>query len=48
MLRVGVFNVFDRTYWNTADVRGLASTDRVLARFTRPGRNVSASYELTF
>ncbi|MCG8999689.1 TonB-dependent hemoglobin/transferrin/lactoferrin family receptor [Laribacter hongkongensis] len=48
MLRVGVFNVFDRTYWNAADVRGLASTDRVLARFTRPGRNVSASYELTF
>ncbi|NDV12865.1 TonB-dependent hemoglobin/transferrin/lactoferrin family receptor [Crenobacter caeni] len=47
-LRVGVFNLTDRKYWNSADVRGLAAGDAVLERYTQPGRNFSASYSYNF
>lgn len=39
-LQLGVFNVFDKSYWNALDVPG--STPRAeIDRFTQPGRNVS-------
>ncbi|QIY80038.1 TonB-dependent hemoglobin/transferrin/lactoferrin family receptor [Chromobacterium violaceum] len=47
-VRAGVFNVFDRKYWKTADVRGMAAGDPALDRYTQPGRNVSASVEYQF
>lgn len=48
VLRAGVFNVFDKKYWNAADVKGFTSTDSTLDRYTQPGRNFSASVEYKF
>ncbi|MGE8355835.1 MAG: TonB-dependent hemoglobin/transferrin/lactoferrin family receptor [Microvirgula sp.] len=45
-LRADVLNVFDRKYWNAGDTRGRRFDDRALDRYTRPGRNFSASFEL--
>lgn len=46
--RVGVFNVFDETYWWWSDVRGLAETSPVRDAWTQPGRNVSVSISYRF
>ncbi|MFM0738778.1 TonB-dependent hemoglobin/transferrin/lactoferrin family receptor [Paraburkholderia xenovorans] len=40
---VGVFNLFDRKYWNWSDVRGIADTSSIKDAYTAPGRNVSVS-----
>ena len=47
-LNVGVFNLFDRKYWDGSDVRGVAPTSVVLDRYTRPGVNVGASVTVDF
>ncbi|MCP9758677.1 TonB-dependent hemoglobin/transferrin/lactoferrin family receptor [Aquitalea sp. S1-19] len=47
-VRAGIFNLTDRKYWNSADVRGLSAGDAVLERYTQPGRNFSASYNYSF
>lgn len=39
-VQLGVFNLFDKAYWNALDVPELTSTTQV-DRFTQPGRNVS-------
>jgi hemoglobin/transferrin/lactoferrin receptor protein len=48
VLRAGLFNLFDKTYIEYADVRGLASTSLIADSFTQPGRNVSVSVSARF
>lgn len=45
---LGVFNLFDRKYWNWSDVRGIAQSSPVLDAYTAPGRNVSVSMKMDF
>jgi hemoglobin/transferrin/lactoferrin receptor protein len=45
---LGVFNLFERKYWNWSDVRGIAQTSTVADAYTSPGRNVSVSMKLDF
>jgi len=40
-LTVGVFNVFDSTYWLWSEVRGVISPGATIDRYTQPGRNAS-------
>ena len=44
----GVFNLFDRRYWQWADVQGLPEGDPVIPLFARPGRNASVTVRVTF
>jgi len=44
----GVFNLFDRKYWNWSDVRGIADSSGIKDAYTAPGRNVSISMKLDF
>jgi hemoglobin/transferrin/lactoferrin receptor protein len=48
ILRAGLFNIFDETYIEYADVRGLASTSLIADAFTQPGRNLSVSVSARF
>lgn len=48
VLRAGLFNIFDKTYIEYADVRGLASNSLVADAFTQPGRNLSVSVSARF
>ncbi|WP_341319448.1 TonB-dependent hemoglobin/transferrin/lactoferrin family receptor [Paraburkholderia sp. IMGN_8] len=43
---LGVFNLFDRKYWNWSDVRGIADTSSIKDAYTAPGRNVSVSMKI--
>jgi hemoglobin/transferrin/lactoferrin receptor protein len=45
---LGVFNLFDRKYWNWSDVRGIAETSSIKDAYTAPGRNVSVSMKVDF
>lgn len=45
---LGVFNLFDRKYWNWSDVRGIAQSSPVLDAYSAPGRNVSVSMKMDF
>ncbi|WCM24960.1 TonB-dependent hemoglobin/transferrin/lactoferrin family receptor [Paraburkholderia bryophila] len=45
---LGVYNLFDRKYWNWSDVRGIAETSPVKDAYTAPGRNVSVSMKVDF
>lgn len=45
-LRLGAFNLFDKTYWAWPDVNGLAGTSTVLDRYTHPGRSFAASVRI--
>jgi hemoglobin/transferrin/lactoferrin receptor protein len=42
-LNLGLFNLTDKTYWDWADVPGVAANSPVLDRYTRPGRNAGLS-----
>lgn len=44
-VNLGLFNLTDRTYWDWADVPGVASTSLVLDRYTRPGRHAGLSLQ---
>jgi hemoglobin/transferrin/lactoferrin receptor protein len=45
---LGVYNLFDRKYWNWSDVRGIADSSPIKDAYTAPGRNVSVSMKLDF
>ncbi len=45
-LRLGVFNVFDRRYWDSAALPLVAADADNMARFTQPGRSVSAGLQM--
>jgi hemoglobin/transferrin/lactoferrin receptor protein len=42
-VRLAVYNLLDREYWDWQDVRGQAASNVALERYTRPGRSVNAS-----
>ncbi len=44
----GVFNLFDRRYWQWSDVQGLPADDPVVDLAARPGRHVSTTVRVTF
>jgi hemoglobin/transferrin/lactoferrin receptor protein len=48
LLRGGVENLLDRTYWQWADVRGLAPDDPVVPLLSQPGRSVSMDLRWNF
>jgi hemoglobin/transferrin/lactoferrin receptor protein len=48
VLSAGVFNLLDETYWEWADVQGVAPTSTVLDRYTSPGRSLAAHARLRF
>lgn len=43
VVRAGLHNVTDRTYWNWADVRGISPNDPILPFLAQAGRSVSLS-----
>lgn len=47
-LKLGVFNLTDKKYWEWTDVRGVAPTSAVVDRYTRPGINAGVSLGLQF
>nr|WP_249277673.1 TonB-dependent hemoglobin/transferrin/lactoferrin family receptor [Pandoraea sp. PE-S2R-1] len=44
----GVYNVFDRKYWNWSDVRNIAETSNVKDAYSAPGRSVAVSLKLQY
>ncbi len=45
-MRLAVYNLTDRTYWDWQDVRGLAAENAALERYSRPGRTLNASVRI--
>ncbi len=48
IVRAGLHNLFDRTYWNWSDVRGLRPDDPMLPHLARAGRSASVSLNLVW
>ncbi|MBL8531591.1 MAG: TonB-dependent receptor [Hyphomonadaceae bacterium] len=48
VLRAGLFNVTDETYWQWSDVRGLSAASTVRDAYSHPGRNFSISVSYRF
>ena len=48
VVRAGLHNLTDRTYWNWSDVRGLAPGDPVLPYLAQAGRSASVSLNLVW
>jgi hemoglobin/transferrin/lactoferrin receptor protein len=48
IVRAGLHNLTDRTYWNWSDVRGLAPDDPVLPYLAQAGRSASVSLNLVW
>lgn len=44
----GVYNVFDRRYWNWSDVRNLAENSTLKDAYSAPGRSVAVSLKLQY
>lgn len=47
-LNVGIFNLFDKKYYEWADVRDVAATSTIIDAYSQPGRNFSASFKYQF
>lgn len=48
VLRAGIHNLTDRTYWSWSDIRGLAKGDPILNTLSQAGRNASVSLSLAW
>ena len=48
IVRAGIHNLTDRTYWNWSDVRGLAPDDPILPYLAQAGRSASLSLHLVW
>jgi hemoglobin/transferrin/lactoferrin receptor protein len=48
ILRVGLHNLTDQTYWNWADVRGLNPDDQMLPYLAQAGRSASVSLNVAW
>jgi hemoglobin/transferrin/lactoferrin receptor protein len=48
VVRAGLHNLADRTYWNWSDVRGLSPGDPVLPYLAQAGRSASVSLNVTW
>jgi hemoglobin/transferrin/lactoferrin receptor protein len=47
-VRAGLLNLTDRTYWNWADIRGLAPDDPVLPVLAQSGRSLTISLNMSW
>ncbi len=47
-LRLGVFNLTNKEYWNWQQVRNFAEQDVLIEALSQPSRNVSLSYSIIF
>lgn len=48
VMRVGLQNLTDRTYWNWSDVRGLSPNDPILPYLAQAGRSASVSLNVVW
>jgi hemoglobin/transferrin/lactoferrin receptor protein len=48
VMRAGLHNLADRTYWNWSDVRGLAPDDPIIPYLSQAGRTASVSLQLVW
>jgi len=48
IVRAGLHNLTDRTYWNWSDVRGLKPTDPILPYLAQAGRSASVSLNVVW
>lgn len=48
IVRTGLHNLTDRTYWNWSDVRGLQPTDPILPYLAQAGRSASVSLNVVW
>jgi hemoglobin/transferrin/lactoferrin receptor protein len=48
VVRAGLLNLTDRTYWNWSDVRSLAPNDPVLPYLAQAGRSASFSLNVVW
>jgi len=48
IVRAGLHNLTDRTYWNWSDVRGLTPTDPILPYLAQAGRTASVSLNVVW
>ncbi|NOX69686.1 MAG: TonB-dependent receptor [Gammaproteobacteria bacterium] len=48
VLRAGVLNVTDRTYWVWSDVRGLSPGDPMIPNLSRPGRSLTVGLDMNW
>jgi hemoglobin/transferrin/lactoferrin receptor protein len=48
VMRAGLHNLADRTYWNWSDVRGLAPDDPMIPYLSQAGRSASVSLHLVW
>jgi hemoglobin/transferrin/lactoferrin receptor protein len=48
IMRAGLHNLTDRTYWNWSDVRGLQPTDPILPYLAQAGRTASVSLNVVW
>ena len=46
-IRLGIFNLFDKKYWNWQQVRNFDANEPIIDALSQPSRNVSLSYSLT-
>lgn len=47
-LEIAVLNITDKTYWDWADVPGVAASNTLLDRYTRPGRGFRLALSRSF
>jgi hemoglobin/transferrin/lactoferrin receptor protein len=47
-LRAGIENLFDKTYWRWANVRGLGPDDPLVPLLSEPGRNIALNAAMNF
>ena len=48
IVRAGLHNLTDRTYWNWSDVRGLSPDDLLIPYLAQAGRSASLSLNLVW
>jgi hemoglobin/transferrin/lactoferrin receptor protein len=48
VVRAGLHNLTDRTYWNWSDVRGLNPEDPILPYLAQAGRSASVSLNVVW
>jgi len=48
IVRAGLLNLTDRTYWNWSNVRGLSPDDPMLPYLAQPGRSASISLNMNW
>jgi len=48
LLSLGIYNIFDKRYYNFQDLKGVSSSDLDLTRYSQPERNIQASIKFKF